>query len=58
MKHVTVSQVKLLRCENPTAILDSKLLSKLLIEVMISAKNEHVLICDLSNYTLKGVFDT
>jgi len=52
-----VSQVDLLSFQIPTAMSDSKSFNTSLLEVMISSKNEHVFICDLSNLILHITFE-
>jgi len=52
-----VSWFRLPSCLIPTAMLDSKSLNTLLLEVMISSQSECVCICDLSDLTLQIVFD-
>jgi len=55
---LTVSQVKLCSFQLPTAMLDTKSLNTLLLEIVISFKHECVFICDLSDLTLEIIFDT
>jgi len=54
---LTVTQIELLRVQFPTVMSDTKSLNTLLLEVMISSKNEHVFIGDLSDLTLQMIFD-
>jgi len=53
----TSFQVQLPSCQIPTTMPDSKSLNTLLLEVMISSKNEHVFIRDLNDLTLQIIFD-
>jgi len=48
---LTVTQIELRRVQFPTMMSDSKSQTMSFSEVMISAKNDHVFICDLSNLT-------
>ena len=52
-----VFRVKLLRLLIPTAMSHSQSLNTSLLEVMISCKNIHVFVRDLSDLTLQMVFD-
>jgi len=45
------------RCQIPTAMPDWKSLNTTLVGAMISSKNQHVFICDLSDLTLQIIFD-
>jgi hypothetical protein len=53
---LTVTQIELRRVQFPTAMSDPKSLNTSLLEVMISSKNEHVFIRDLSDLTLQMIF--
>jgi len=54
---LTVTQIELHRVQFPTAMSDTKSLNTLLLEGMISSKNECVFIGDLSDLTLHMIFD-
>ena len=54
---LTSFQVRLRSCQIPTAISDPRSSYRLLLDVMMSSKNEHVFICDLNNLTLQIIFD-
>jgi len=54
---LTVTQIELPRVQLPTAMSDTKSLNTSLLEVMISSKNEHVFIRDLSDLTLQMIFN-
>jgi hypothetical protein len=56
-KLLTVTQMELPRVQFPNAMSDTKSLNTSLLEVMISSKNEYVLIWDLSDFTLHITFD-
>jgi len=57
MYFVTVSQFEILRFQFPAAMSDSKSLNTSLLAVIISSNNERVFIHDLSDLTLKIIFD-
>jgi hypothetical protein len=52
-----VTQVELPRAQYPTTMTDTKSLNTSLLAIIISSKNEHILICDLSDRTLQIIFD-
>jgi len=54
---LTVTLIELRRVQFPTARSDTKSLNTSLLEVMISSKNEHVFIRNLSDHTLQIIFD-
>jgi len=54
---VTVTQIELPRIQYPTAMSDTKCQNTLLLEVMISSKNECILIRDLTNLALQIIFN-
>jgi len=54
---LTVTQIKLPTVQFPPTVSDTKSLNTSLLEVMVSSKNECVLICDLSDLTLHMIFD-
>jgi len=56
MYPVTVIHIKLPIIQFPTTMSDTKSLNTLLLEVMISSKNERLFIRDLSNLTLQIIF--
>ena len=53
-----VTQVELPRVQFPTWLSDTKSLKSVLQEIMISTKNECVVICDMSELTLQIIFTT
>jgi len=55
--HLTVSQLELPNFQIPTTMLNSQSSNTSLLEMIISSKNEHVLICDLSDLGLQIIFD-
>jgi len=57
MYPLTVTQIELHRVPFPTTMSDTQSLNTSLLEVMISSKNDRVLIRDLSDLTLQIVFD-
>jgi len=57
MYPLTVTQLELHRVQFATAMSDTKSLTISLLKVIISSKNERVFIRDLSDLTLKIVFD-
>jgi hypothetical protein len=54
---LTVTQVKLLKVQFPTAMTDTKSLNTSWLDVMISSKTQCVFIRDLSYITLQIIFD-
>jgi hypothetical protein len=52
MSLLTVSQLELHSLQLPTAMANSQSINNLLLDVMISSKNEPVFICDLTHLTL------
>ena len=54
---LTVTQIELRRVQFPTAMSDTICLNTVLLDVMISSKNERVFIRDLSDLTLQIIFN-
>jgi hypothetical protein len=52
-----VSQVELPSFQISTTMSDTELLNTMLLEVMISSKDERIITCDLSDHTLHFIFD-
>jgi len=54
---LTVIQVEVLKAQYSTSLSDTKCLNTLLVEVIISSKNDRIFICHLSNLTLQIIFN-